>query len=358
MSVSAFLLSLLSPHGPLLNLWPLLALPALAALLADKAVATDRARHASWRTIAVLAAAPGLLAIACALVPWAQILSGREPVTWRGVVLWRLTPLVGLLLLARAGWRAFERRRQIRRVLGCSREPDARLAGAARRVGVTARELPGDALECFVVSARPPCVLISSGTLQKLDDETLHAALAHEAAHIRQRDLVLFSVLRFLGDLCLRAPRKVQERLTLLRELQADRHAAGVVGSLAVAEALVRVAAARSRVAAALPLSNRALLEVRIRALLDPSSDAQGRGDRFRLAAGAAVAAVLVGVPLLQHGVLMHTMNSRRACWVMLVPNSPFKEVRCLDGRRAGERTALTALVSPLGGWRDASQPS
>ena len=89
--------------GPFRNLWPLIAVPALAAMISDSTARLLPKRGESWVPAALLAALPGLLAIA---VAYPVLMTGGEVTTWRGVILLWLTPAVAILLLGRALVRA------------------------------------------------------------------------------------------------------------------------------------------------------------------------------------------------------------------------------------------------------------
>jgi hypothetical protein len=146
--------------GPIHNLWPLLMLPALAAWAADRSAARLPRTPAASLPALVLAAAPGLLT----LLLMANIaLSLQGFVTWRGWILYRLTPAVAVALAAYAAVGLVRRQLALRRVFRIARPPSERLSRHALALGLRARELPTPDLECFVAGALRPTVFVSAG---------------------------------------------------------------------------------------------------------------------------------------------------------------------------------------------------
>lgn len=87
-------------------------------------------------------------------------------------------------------------------------------------------------------------VILTAGTMERLDANELAAVLAHERAHLRARhDLVLefFTVLHEAVPRSVRSHTALQE-VRLLVEVLADRRAARTVGELPMARALVALA--------------------------------------------------------------------------------------------------------------------
>src|SRR5689334_598677 len=79
--------------GPIHNLWPLLVMPPLAALAADRAADRLPTTPAAAAAGLTLAAAPGLLAL-CLIINSCLAVAPFE--TWRGFLVCRLTPAVAL----------------------------------------------------------------------------------------------------------------------------------------------------------------------------------------------------------------------------------------------------------------------
>ena len=94
-----------------------------------------------------------------------------------------------------------------------------------------------------------PQLVISDGLLHGLDREHLSAVLAHEQAHLYYRDTFWFFWLGWIRSFSLWLPNTeiIWQELLLLRELRADRKAAEKVDFLLLAESLLTVAQAPSK---------------------------------------------------------------------------------------------------------------
>ncbi|MFN2593691.1 MAG: M56 family metallopeptidase [Actinomycetota bacterium] len=106
------------------------------------------------------------------------------------------------------------------------------------------RVLPEGLSGAFAAGAFRSRILISQDLIDQLDEEELHAILAHEIAHLQSHDVHLVFAAGVLRDMVAWNPfaHIAFRRLKSDRELEADRRAAEMTGSpLAVASGLVRV---------------------------------------------------------------------------------------------------------------------
>jgi len=249
--------------GAIHNLWPLLVMPALAALATDRAArALPRSQAATVAALS-LAAAPGLVALALVLNSWLFL----QPFhTWRGYVAYRVTPAVACLPLAWALARLLQRQAAVARLFRISRPAGPRLARAAG--GLRARELPSHEPDCFVAGVLRPTAFVSAGALARLGDDELAAALAHEGAHVRGADPLMLAGLALLRDLAPFGRGVAAERFLAAREARADTAAVNSAGALALAAALVALARPATRSAVVLPMAAADTLAWRMDALL------------------------------------------------------------------------------------------
>ena len=125
----------------------------------------------------------------------------EQPETWRGVVMFWLTPAVAVGFVTYAVVRTVMRQAEVGRLFALSRPPSERLARAAERLGLRAREIPSSHKDCFVAGVIRPTVFVSTGALDQLSEEELAAALCHERAHVVGQDTLALMVLAFLRDL-------------------------------------------------------------------------------------------------------------------------------------------------------------
>ena len=284
--------------GPFRNLWPLIAVPALAAMISDSTARLLPKRGESWIPAALLAALPGLLAIA---VAYPVLMTGGEVTTWRGVVLLWLTPAVAILLLGRALVRAGLRQREVSRLFRSAAPAGPRLAEAAARLGLNARELPCEARECFVAGVLRPTVFLSRGALAQLGDAELEAALHHERAHVRGGDTLMLCVLSFLRDLAPAGRGVALEAFQTAREAIADRQAVDGAGPLNLASALVALARSGPAPRAALPMAKPDSLRWRMQAILQTEADPPAPARSWLMVGGGvAMNAALLAWPIAQ----------------------------------------------------------
>ena len=283
--------------SPFSGLWPVVVLPALAALASDRTARLLPAGQRAAIFAAVLAIAPGLVALGVI----SQAMDLGPVLTWRGLVLRRLTPFVAAVLAAWPIARAMARQVGVARLFGVSTAPGERLQRAATRLGVAARELPTDENECLVAGLLRPTVFVSRGALAQLGEAELNAALSHERAHIGGRDTLWLMLLSLFRDLAPFGRGEALEAFRAAREARADGQAAAAAGSLNVAAALVALARRGTAPAAALPLAREDTLRRRMQALLDGAPPtAAARRNWVELGIGTGFNLLLVAWPVIQ----------------------------------------------------------
>lgn len=276
--------------GPGLNLFGFL-IPVTASLLISEIIRRSRAftiPDMFW-IIAML----GFAAIGVQIVPVIQWLAGDVPLTWRGVLLWRVAPGVSAAIAIVAGRSLLKVMVTARRLRGLASQPSPRLALIAARQGVPAFELPIGSAECFVAGFRP-AVYVSRGALDRLDDELLEAALAHEKHHIERRDLQMLVLANIINIMLLRSARRAVQSLALALEESADRAAARRTSPVSVARAIIRIAETSTtgcHTATILPLNGKTHVRERLTSLLAPCERRPPRAAPFicKLLAAAAL---------------------------------------------------------------------
>ena len=229
-----------------------------------------------------------------------------------------LVLLGGLLFaLSERGRAALRARRTLRSLGWWEPEPGSAFGDAARRAGLEraqiriATGLPNPA---FTVGWWQPRVYVDERLEETLSAAELDAVVAHEAAHVRRRDPLRLSGLRFLASLLFYLPalRRLAEDVADDAEIAADDAAAGA-DPLVLASALVKTTshwrslvpnmAIRSPLAAAGVGFHRVdLLERRVRRLLGEETPIGTHLTRRSLAgAGAVLAAVWVSGLMMAH---------------------------------------------------------
>jgi len=284
--------------GPVRNLWPLTVLPPLAALASDRTARRLPPGAGSWVAAALLAATPGLVALGTicpAATTWATVK------TWRGVLLFRVSPALALGLLGYALVRMALRQREVGRLFRAAAPAGPRLAAAGAALGLRILELPTAERECFVAGVLRPTVFVSRGALAQLGDAELDAALRHERAHVAGRDTLMLFALSFLRDLAPWGAGLALQAFQAAREAIADREAAAGSGPLNLASALVALARPGPTPAGVLPMAKPDTLRWRMQALLQSdAAEPPSRRSRLSLLTGLAMNAALVAWPAAQ----------------------------------------------------------
>lgn len=285
--------------SPFRNLWPLLAVPAIASLISDHTARFVPRTPSGSIAAAALVAIPGLVG----LVVIVHAINVDPVDTWRGAVAHRITPLIAVALLGYAIFRAVQRQSSVSRLFVLAKPATGRLAIAAARLGLRAMEIPSDSHDCFIAGALSPSVFVSSGALARLDEAEFNAALHHERAHVVGRDTLWLMLLAFLRDLAPWGRGLAFDAFRATRETAADRVAAHAAGALSLAAALIALAqpGRRSAVSTVLPMASADNFSGRLQALLhgesapDPST-----GERLGLIAGLSCSAALLAWPVVQ----------------------------------------------------------
>ena len=179
----------------------------------------------------------------------------------------------GILYAVADRFRAWRRMRAAMGTLRRCRAPlPGRLLRAARSSGIGADRIecvPGLANPAFTAGLICPRMYFSTELVELLDDVQLHAVIAHEAVHLRRRDPLRLTVLRFFGCAMFWLPalRRIVDDIADQTEFTAD-DAAGRHDPLALAAALLAVARfAAPQPAGTANLVTLDLLEARVRRL-------------------------------------------------------------------------------------------
>lgn len=275
------------------TIWPVLFLPLVALWLVrgiPSGAAEDwRDPRLPGRRAALAVMMPALVAVALT-AGFASRGLGR-PDSFICVAKLYGPPILLSVFLGRAIAGALRRRRALGSLLKLARPASPRLAEAARSLGMRVEEIGLDAVLCFATGIWRPRVLISSGTLARLDDADLRAALLHERAHVRRGDILKAAIVSAAGDCGLLRSERALRLYRLSHEAAADAEAAREMGGDAVADVLVRFARSAAPVPAAVPLADPDSIGLRVRLLLGGEA-AASRHRRWRETArlGAAIA--------------------------------------------------------------------
>lgn len=177
--------------------------------------------------------------------------------------------------------------------------PDSRIATAAMEAGISPSRVlvsMGGGNPAFTFGALRPQVCIAGSLESLLSDDELRCVLAHEACHVRRRDPLKLSLLRFLGLTLFWIPalRRMAADVAIDAEMEADRVGAGD-RPLVMAAALIKAANERTTLHLSLvtPLVRDDLLPVRVRQLAGECPPLPSR-ITIRAFAGATVALCVV----------------------------------------------------------------
>ena len=169
--------------------------------------------------------------------------------------------LAGVLAVGviRATLLALRRLAHARALLGAARAPSERLRRIAARCGLRVRECADARPLCLLVNVVRPLAIVSAGTLARLSDDELEAALLHERAHASSGDQPLAFALSFVVDVL---PLPVNDVIAIhrqARELAADRRALRATCADHLASALLTLAASVRPIPATAGFADRAL---------------------------------------------------------------------------------------------------
>ncbi len=182
---------------------------------------------APWQAplASIAATLPGIVFLTLAIVDLAGARSsGCLQFLWGRILFSVILTLTGLSL-TRASVIAFRRTAEVRRLIAVSHSPSDAVSQIADKIGVEVRVFSYGGPFCALARLIHPIVLVSSGALQRLDNEELEAALRHEHAHALRGDVVLAAVLSFFADLLPLQNADLVQTYNVARELAADQHA-------------------------------------------------------------------------------------------------------------------------------------
>jgi Zn-dependent protease with chaperone function len=187
------------------------------------------------------------------------------------------------LALARAIWIAAVRLGEAASIRRSSCDAGERLKAAAPAT-CAVREIADANPFCAVLGILHPVIVLSTGALDRLDDEELSAALSHEIAHIRRFDHVLGALAAFFSDLLPFAGDDLLKTYWEAREFAADQRAITQTKVEALAGAIIAMAKPPRLGLAAL---DGGTVIARLQCLLTPS--AQSVSARGRMIAGSTL---------------------------------------------------------------------
>lgn len=228
--------------------------------------------------------------------------------------------LVHVLLGAGLAYAAFDRGRAALRLRWGLRSLDLRVLSPGSRIFAAAMDAglsPARVVmaartgnPAFTFGAWRPSVCIGEQLAERLTNEELGCVLAHEAHHVRRRDPLRLSVLRFLGLTLFWIPalRRMAADVAIDAELEADQAGAGK-RPLIMASALVKAARERPTLdlLATTPLISDDLLAVRVRRLTGDSPPVPSRvNKRAFLGATAALCVVWLSGAAVAHPLDTH----------------------------------------------------
>ncbi len=237
---------------------------------------------------AIAATTPGAVFLLLAVIDLiGATSSGCLQFLW-GRILFAAVLALTTLAFARATIITTRRVTQIRTLISLSHVPSEAILCIAQRVGVQVRVLPFPDPFCALARLIHPVVLVSRGTLDRLNAEELEAALRHERAHAQRADLPLSAALSFFADLLPLSTGDLIATYNIAREFAADEHATRGVEAHQLASAIISLAGTRKIAHSVAALAEDATnIKPRVLALLE---------ERARSASPVARRAVAVAV--------------------------------------------------------------
>lgn len=143
-----------------------------------------------------------------------------------------------------------------------------RLQAIAERCAISARIIADSRSFCALVGTWRPVVIVSEGTLARLTDAELEAALLHERGHARRGDQLIAAALSFLVDLLPLPAMDLVGIYRNAREVAADHHALGVAEADALAGALLSFVRSDRLIRESVPLVGTTDMRGRLETLL------------------------------------------------------------------------------------------
>lgn len=240
----------------------------------------DTGNRAFWTLVGISLALRILLAfgVCClAMVVWTAVRDDGVTTLWTsrpdlipGVLILILTSvgaLKGAWSLGRSLWHIRTFTHTVRRY----RRPvpsELRALTDRLRIGSRIRVIATSRPFALTYGPRRPLILVSTGLLNALNEKELAAVLAHERAHLRNRDPLKTLCARVLlaRHFYLPGMARLRHRFTMGRELAADRRAVEDHGTAALAGSLLKVSEgpAWARAAPAAAMAGDELLSARI----------------------------------------------------------------------------------------------
>lgn len=248
---------------------------------------------ASWQAplAAIASTTPGAVFLLLAIVDLGGAYSsGCLHFVW-GRIFFASILALAILAFVRATAVAYQRYAQVRHLIQHSQEPYHWISDAAKKVGVSVCIIPSNEPFCALAQPLRPIVLLSRGTVERLDDAELEAALRHERAHALRGDLLLGAALSFFADLLPLPVRDLTATYNSAREFAADEHAVRTIEPHQLASAILSLAGTRAigHGVAALAEDTTSLKQ-RVVALLEERAERTGVIGRRIVSAGVLVA--------------------------------------------------------------------
>ncbi len=205
----------------------------------------------------------------------------------------------------------------------------AEVAGMKPR---TLRILAESPTPAFTIGWWRPSIYVAEDASRLFDPEQLAAVLEHEQAHVRRRDPLRLSLLRFLSCMLYWLPlvRRLAADLADEVELLADQAS---TKPIVLASAILASAqhCCRSPLAGSVGLHGRDLIDRRVRQLLGEAQPARTHVTRMSLAGGTGVLALLMASALIvAHPEPAHAAEHERHCEHH---DNAFVHLFCMFGR-------------------------
>lgn len=296
-SLIAFLRECAASGTLLLSLCGLIGVPFFTwlAIRAITPFITRMRDDAPWQAplSAVASMAPGAMFLSIATIGLrGAASSGCLSFAW-GRIFFGTIAVLFVAALIRASYRACRRIAQVRQLVATSHDPDPTLGAMAQRCGVRVRVLNVADAFCALAGIWRPVVLLSQGTLDRLNGQELEAALRHERAHAVRFDLMLAATLSFFADLLPLPGSILVETYAAAREVAADARAVRESPAHALASAIILLARKTTAPQGVAALAEDfSLVKRRVITLLE---EGQQKADlrRNRIVASASLGAIL-----------------------------------------------------------------
>ncbi len=212
-----------------------------------------------------------------------------------GRIIFAALLLLTVFALARAIWIAAVRSREAASIRRSSFAAGERLKGSAP-LAIAVREITNAHPFCAVLGILRPVIVVSTGALERLDDDQLSAALCHEAAHVQRYDHVLGALAAFFSDLLPFGGADLLKIYWDAREFAADQRAAAHTEVESLAGAIVAMAKGPRLPLIALDGGS---VAARLHRLLAPAAGSVS--SRHRMIAGSAlsIATLIALLPII-----------------------------------------------------------